>query len=358
MNEDCLKLTTYFGERDRAGDRFLADALLDVYERHELRASVLLRGVEGFGVKHHLHTERLLTLSEDLPVVSVAVDDRERIESALAEVVAVSGDGLISLERARMLTGEIGEVRLPEELQEATKLTVALGRRERIGDRPAYIAVVELLHDHGVSGATAFLGVDGTRHGVRQRARFFGRNADVPMIIVAIGEGEAIARSLPALGRRLADPLVMLERVRVCKRAGVRLAQPRHLPETDPSGLQIWQKLMVHSREQAEHGGRALHLELIRRLRLAGAAGATAIRGVWGYQGAESPHGDRLWSIRRRVPVLTLLVDTPERMRRWWPIVDEVTDEAGLVTSEIVPAVRATGGGHRRGGLDLARHGH
>ena len=69
-----LKLTTYFGERDRAGDRFLADALLDLYARHELRTSVVLRGVEGFGVKHHLHTDRLLTLSEDLPLVSVAVD--------------------------------------------------------------------------------------------------------------------------------------------------------------------------------------------------------------------------------------------------------------------------------------------
>ncbi|TML97144.1 MAG: DUF190 domain-containing protein, partial [Actinobacteria bacterium] len=37
MNDDCLKLTTYFGERDRAGDRFLADALLDVYEDHAVQ---------------------------------------------------------------------------------------------------------------------------------------------------------------------------------------------------------------------------------------------------------------------------------------------------------------------------------
>ena len=37
-----------------------------------------MRGVAGFGVKHHLHTDRLLTLSEDLPIVSVAVDTRRR----------------------------------------------------------------------------------------------------------------------------------------------------------------------------------------------------------------------------------------------------------------------------------------
>ena len=99
---DALKLTTYFGERDRAGDRFLADALVDLYARRRMRTSLVMRGVEGFGVKHHLHTDRLLTLSEDLPMVSVAVDLRARIEAALDEVVALSGDGLITLERARM----------------------------------------------------------------------------------------------------------------------------------------------------------------------------------------------------------------------------------------------------------------
>ena len=37
MNEDCLKLTTYFGERGRVGDRYLADALIAIYARHELQ---------------------------------------------------------------------------------------------------------------------------------------------------------------------------------------------------------------------------------------------------------------------------------------------------------------------------------
>ena len=66
---------------------------LDLYARHHLRTSLVLRGVAGFGVKHHLHTDRLLTLSEDLPMVTVAVDARARIEALLDEVVAVSGHG-------------------------------------------------------------------------------------------------------------------------------------------------------------------------------------------------------------------------------------------------------------------------
>src|SRR5205823_12466198 len=107
MDADCLKLTVYFGERDRSDGRFLADALIDVFERHEVRVSALFRGVEGFGIKHRLQTARLLTLSEDLPIVAVAVDTRARIEALLPEVEDASRHGLITLERARLLIGEL-----------------------------------------------------------------------------------------------------------------------------------------------------------------------------------------------------------------------------------------------------------
>jgi PII-like signaling protein len=100
--EEALKLTVYFGERDRVEGRFLADALVDLYERHRLTTSVMLRGVEGFGLRHTLHTDRLLTLSEDLPLISVAVDSRATIERLVSGVRALMGDGLLTLERARM----------------------------------------------------------------------------------------------------------------------------------------------------------------------------------------------------------------------------------------------------------------
>jgi PII-like signaling protein len=207
-----------------------------------------------------------------------------------------------------------------------------------------------------VAGATVLLGVDGTVHGERRRARFFGRNADVPLMIIAVGDGDRIERALPELGALLERPLATLERVRVCRRDGQALAQPRELPGSDASGLPLWQKLMVYSSEQARHDGRPLHVELVRRLREAGAAGATCLRGIWGYHGDHPPHGDRLLSLRRHVPITTVVVDEPAATRRWFEIVSELTATAGLVTSEFVPAARATAPGVQRGGLDLARH--
>jgi PII-like signaling protein len=356
VNTDCLKLTTYFGERDRTGGRLLADKLLDIYGEQHLRASVLLRGAEGFGRLHHLHTDRLLSLSEDLPVVSIAVDRRKRIEATLERVLQVKRRGLITLERTRLLAGALGSVQLPEQLSEATKLTVYVGRRERVEGTPAFAAICELLHRRGIAGATVLLGVDGTRGGQRFRAKFFARNADTPLMIVAVGTGAQIAHVLPELAGLLSEPLLTLERVRVCKRDGALLAAPHELPGRDERGLELWQQLTIYTSQSATHERRPLNLQLIRRLRASHAAGATSLRGIWGFHGDHAPHGDRLLQIRRHVPVVTVIIDTPERIARSFEIVDELTAEHGLVTSEMVPAMAAMSESETRGGLRLARH--
>lgn len=357
MSDDGLKLTVYLGERARTEDGgCAADVLADIAARHGLRASVLLRGMEGFGANHRLRTDRLLTLSEDLPLVFAAVDARPRVEAALADVTALPFQGLVTLERVRLITESPGRVALLDVPGEAAKLTVYVGRHERAAGRPAHEVVVDVLHDAGVAGATVLLGVDGTLHGDRRRARLTGRNAEVPLMTVAVGTGAAIAAALGRLGDILERPLATLERVRLCKRDGLRIGEPRHVPGSDASGLGVWQKLTVFAGEQSRHAGAPLHAELVRELRRAGAAGATTLRGIRGYHGDHAPHGDTLWQLRRRVPVVTVVVDTPERTQEWFAIADACTDETGLVISELVPALHVAGPGSQRpsGGLPLA----
>ncbi|HTU94302.1 MAG TPA: DUF190 domain-containing protein [Solirubrobacteraceae bacterium] len=354
MNEDCLKLTGYFAERDRSGGQLLSDALLGICERHGLATSILLRGAEGFGRHQVLQTDRLLSLSDDLPMVLVGVDARSRIEAALPEIGAAAEHGLLTLERARLLTGRVGPVALPEDLHEATKLTIYCGRYERVGRRPAFVAIVDVLRRHGLFSATVLLGVDGTAHGVRERARFFGANTEVPLMIIAVGPGSQLGPVLPEVAGLLDRPLLTLERVRICKVDGQRLAEPHDVPGTDDEGLKTWVKLMVHADHDTLHAGRPLFVEIVRRLRAAGAGGATVIHGIWGYHGDRPPQGDRLLSLRRHVPATTIVVDTPERIGAWFQIIDELTDRGGVVTSELVPAFHARGAWGDAGGLALA----
>lgn len=357
MNEDCLKLTAYFGERQRANGRFYADQLLDLFGAHGLATSILLRGVAGFGLRHHLRTDQSLTMSEDPAVIAIGVDDRQRIEQVLAELMAVKRRGLLTLERARLVRDEVGPVVFPEQLHEATKLTIYVGRQEQVHRVPAFMAVCDLLYRRGIAGATVLVGVDGTAHGQRQRARFFDRNAEVPTMIIAVAAGERIAAVLPELGGLLRRPLITVERVRICKRDGELLHRPRALPSVDEHGFGLWQKLMVYTSESDFHHGEPIHRALIRRLRRSSAArGATAVRGIWGFHGERAPHGDKFFQLGRQVPVATIIVDTPDQIARSFDIVDEVTREHGLVTSEMVPALLSVGTNDEQGGLGLASH--
>jgi PII-like signaling protein len=176
------------------------------------------------------------------------------------------------------------------------------------------------------------------------------------MMIIAVGSGERIGRVLPELGGLLRRPMITLERVRVCKRGGELVERPHALPGTDGSGLALWQKLMIFTSEGALHEGQPIHRAIVQRLRRSGARGATALRGVWGFAGDHRPHGDRLLQLGRRVPVLTVVIDSPDRIAASFGIIDELTRAHGVVSSEMVPALTAISGEKHHGGLRLARH--
>jgi PII-like signaling protein len=340
VSEELHKLTTYFGERDRSGGELLADELFELYGRERVRISAMLRGIEGFGHHHSAHTELLLTLSEDLPVVSVAVDTAERIEALLPRVLGLKRRGLVTLERARPLGGPLqgdpGSL-LPDDLREQAKLTVFLGRRERAAGEPAFVKACELLHRHRVHGATVLLGVDGTRDGSRVRARLLGSNVDVPMLVVTVGSGAAVASAAMELDAALGQPLMTLERVQVLRRNGERIGEldaGAPVLEHDP----VWcQKLTVHSSDGDRVRGHPLHRVLVQRLRRERLAGATTLRGAWGFHDDQPPGGDRFWQARRQAPVMTIAVDTHERIAEVFGVVEEVTADRGLVTVETVP---------------------
>ena len=352
-SEPGIKLTTYFEERDRVGDRFLADALFDVYERHAMRTSVLLRGTAGFGKHQHVHSDRLLTLSENLPALSIAIDTRARIEEALPDVQEVAISGLVTVETVELASTGVEHLEVAGPPDRAVKLTVYGGRAVRTGGEAGYVAAVEALREAGVSGASVVLAVDGTLHGQRRRARFFARNAGVPLMLTAVGAAGAIQSALPAVARLLDEPVATLERVRICKSDGAHLSEPHPAPETDRAGPPVHHKIMVHVEEQAHWNGRPLHAELVRRLHVNRAAGVTVLRGVRGYYGDRETIADRVLRVRRNVPVHAVIVDTPEKIRRLWPMIDSLTYQHGMVTSELVHASRALGGGEPDGALTL-----
>ena len=93
----------YIGESDTWQGRPLYEAIVHLLRDRGLAGATVLRGIEGFGAKQHIHTTRILRLSEDLPVLIEVVDVEERVRAILPQLDAMVTGGLITLERVEVI---------------------------------------------------------------------------------------------------------------------------------------------------------------------------------------------------------------------------------------------------------------
>jgi PII-like signaling protein len=92
------------GESDKHGRKPLYQAIVEMLREEGMAGATVLRGIEGFGANSHLHTARILRLSEDLPVVIEVADRVERIEAIMPKLDEMVSEGMVTLERVEVVT--------------------------------------------------------------------------------------------------------------------------------------------------------------------------------------------------------------------------------------------------------------
>ena len=308
---EMLQLRFYFGERDRCGDGPLDATVMAACARHGVSAAALLCAVEGFGAKQRMRTDRMLSLSEDPPLVAVAVGESGRVEALAEEIRGIAHDGLLTL----------NQVTTPDRVRGAEDEVRVTIWGPRTGSRSPHMSAVDAFHRHGAEAAMVLLGVDGVLDGERRRARFVASNHAVPAMTVAVGEWGRIEAALAELDG--AAPLVTVERVELSRRVRTERLHDDEAVELSSRvegeslhGAAATRVTYVTSEIEAR-GPHPCYLELIHRMREEGAAGATALRGIWGFRGSTPPHGDRVLALRRDVPILVEAIDAPEPAARW-----------------------------------------
>jgi uncharacterized protein len=93
----------FIGESDKYGGKPLYQALLEKFREKGLAGATVLRGVAGYGASSVVHTEKVLRLSLDLPLIIEVVETEESIQAILPDLDAMIGGGLVTLERARVI---------------------------------------------------------------------------------------------------------------------------------------------------------------------------------------------------------------------------------------------------------------
>jgi uncharacterized protein len=104
LDGEGFLLRIYLGEQDKWHHTPLYEAILLEARKHGLAGATVLRGPMGFGAHSRLHTAKILRLSEDLPVLIEMVDTEDKINAFLPTLDEMLGDGLVTLEKVRILT--------------------------------------------------------------------------------------------------------------------------------------------------------------------------------------------------------------------------------------------------------------
>lgn len=93
----------HIGESDRWHGKPLYEAVVEMFRHENFSGVTVLRGVGGYGSSSIYHTEKVLRLSQDLPIVIETVEYAERIEAILPRLDEMIGGGLITLEKVRVI---------------------------------------------------------------------------------------------------------------------------------------------------------------------------------------------------------------------------------------------------------------
>src|SRR6476659_1277733 len=101
--QDAVLLRIFIGESDRHGHLPLYEAIVLKAREMQLAGATVLRGAAGFGHSSHIHTAKILRLSEDLPIIVEIVDSREKIDAFLPVLDGMMGSGLVTLEKIQVL---------------------------------------------------------------------------------------------------------------------------------------------------------------------------------------------------------------------------------------------------------------
>lgn len=106
---DGKLLRVFIGEADRWDHQPLYEAIVQLARKEGMAGATAIKGFMGFGAKSHMHTAKILRLSEDLPIIIEIVDSEEKINKFLPHLDAMVKDGLVTLEKANVVMYRAGE---------------------------------------------------------------------------------------------------------------------------------------------------------------------------------------------------------------------------------------------------------
>ena len=220
------KVSIYVGERQQYHGRSAYVAILDFLFYRGISGATILRGIAGFGADHHLHTTRLVELSENLPVKIEFIERADRVEELLPKLQELAGTGMIEVQDTTVIKPAASSEKKtqpavvhPLKTQSKAKLMrIFFGENDTWHGKPLQEALVEALRANEIAGVTVYRGILG--YGANRRIhkdKALGLSHDCPIMLAVVDTDAKLAAFTPVLEQMLQQGLVVLSDVDVIK---------------------------------------------------------------------------------------------------------------------------------------------
>jgi PII-like signaling protein len=217
------KVTVYVGEDVHHRGEPLYLAVLNYLFYHGVSGATVTKGVAGFGADHHMHTARILELSENLPVKIEFVEAPETLDALLPKLLQLVGEGLVEIQDTTILKAATAHATPPVlphvALRGKAKLIrIFVGEDDKWHGKNLYDAIVESLRANDIAGVTVYRGICG--YGAHRRfhkEKRLSLSSDLPIMLSVVDEESKIRAYLPILEQMVQEGLVVMSDVDVIK---------------------------------------------------------------------------------------------------------------------------------------------
>jgi PII-like signaling protein len=219
------KVTVYVGQDQQYHGESVYAAILEFLFYRKVAGATVTRGIAGFGADHRMHTDRILALTENLPMKVEFIETPEKVEELLPKLHEMVGAGLIEIQDTTIVKAESSEQAARHPISTALKqagtaklMRIFVGENDKWNGKPLHKALMESMRANDIAGVTVYQGILG--YGANRRIHqdsALHLSHDRPMMLSVVDTEERLRAFLPVLDDMVLQGLVVFSDVDVIK---------------------------------------------------------------------------------------------------------------------------------------------
>src|SRR6202161_1080920 len=220
------KVSIYVGQEHQYHGESVYAAILEFLFYHKVSGASVTRGIAGFVADHHMHTDRILVLTENLPIKVEFIETPEKVAELLPKLHEMVGTGLIEIQDTTIVKPL--ETSKQAALQENTPplkqagtaklMRIFVGENDKWNGKPLHRALIESMRANDIAGVTVYQGILG--YGANRRIHkdsALHLSHDRPMMLSVVDTEERLRAFLPVLDDMVQQGLVVFSDVEIIK---------------------------------------------------------------------------------------------------------------------------------------------